>query len=53
VEVELRMELKTRADEEAIGIFGQNLEGLLLSRPPAAVTLGIDPASAPGASWRS
>jgi protein Tex len=44
VEVELRMELKTRADEEAIGIFGQNLEGLLLA-PPAGgrVTLGIDP----------
>ena len=44
VEVELRMELKTRADEEAIDIFGQNLEGLLLA-PPAGgqVTLGVDP----------
>jgi protein Tex len=44
VEVELRMELKTRADEEAIGIFGQNLEGLLLA-PPAGgrTTLGVDP----------
>jgi protein Tex len=44
VEVELRMELKTRADEEAIRIFGQNLEGLLLA-PPAGgrVTLGVDP----------
>jgi uncharacterized protein len=44
VEVELRMELKTRADEEAIAIFGQNLEGLLLA-PPAGgrVTLGVDP----------
>ena len=44
VEVELRMELKTRADDEAIGIFGQNLEGLLLA-PPAGgrVTLGVDP----------
>src|SRR5690606_31102887 len=44
VEVELRMELKTHADEEAIRIFGQNLEGLLLA-PPAGgrVTLGVDP----------
>ena len=44
VEVEVRMELKTRADEEAIGIFGQNLEGLLLA-PPAGgrITLGVDP----------
>jgi protein Tex len=44
VEVELRLELKTRADEEAIAIFGTNLEGLLLA-PPAGqrVTLGVDP----------
>lgn len=44
VEAELRMELKTRADDEAIGIFGNNLEGLLLA-PPAGerTTLGIDP----------
>jgi uncharacterized protein len=34
VEVEVRMELKTRADEEAIAIFGKNLEALLL-QPPA------------------
>ena len=44
VEVELRMELKIRADDEAIRIFGQNLEGLLLA-PPAGgkITLGVDP----------
>jgi uncharacterized protein len=44
VEVELRMELKTRSDEGAIAIFGQNLEGLLLA-PPAGgkTTLGVDP----------
>jgi protein Tex len=44
VEVEIRLELKTRADEEAIGIFGMNLEGLLLA-PPAGqrITLGVDP----------
>ncbi|CAN5662515.1 Tex family protein [soil metagenome] len=44
VEVELRTDLKNRADEEAIQIFGQNLEGLLLSSPAGGrVTLGIDP----------
>jgi uncharacterized protein len=44
VEVELRMELKTRADEEAIAIFGQNLEALLLSSPAGEKTvLGVDP----------
>lgn len=44
VEVELRMELKNAADEEAIRIFGQNLEALLLSPPAGGKrTLGIDP----------
>jgi uncharacterized protein len=44
VEVDLRLELKTRADEEAIKIFGQNLEQLLLA-PPAGerVVIGLDP----------
>jgi uncharacterized protein len=44
VEVELRMELRSRAEAEAIRIFGTNLEGLLLA-PPAGgrATLGIDP----------
>jgi uncharacterized protein len=44
VEVEVRMELKTRADEEAIAIFGKNLEALLL-QPPAGgrAVLGVDP----------
>jgi len=44
VEAELRAELHDKADEEAIRIFGMNLEGLLLA-PPAGgrVTLGIDP----------
>jgi uncharacterized protein len=44
VEVEVRMELKTRADEEAISIFGRNLEALLLA-PPAGgrSALGVDP----------
>jgi uncharacterized protein len=44
VEVEVRMEMKTRADEEAIAIFGQNLEALLLSSPAGGkVVLGVDP----------
>ncbi len=44
VEVEVRMELKTKADEEAIAIFGKNLEALLL-QPPAGErsVLGVDP----------
>jgi uncharacterized protein len=44
VEVDLRMELKTRADEEAIAIFGQGLEQILLA-PPAGehVVIGLDP----------
>jgi len=44
VEVDLRLELKTRADEEAIKIFGQNLEQLLLSSPAGErVVIGLDP----------
>ncbi|WP_420126188.1 Tex family protein [Longimicrobium sp.] len=44
VEVEVRMELKTRADEEAIAIFGKNLEALLLQPPAGGRTvLGMDP----------
>lgn len=44
VEVDLRLELKARADDEAIGIFGRNLEQLLLA-PPAGerVVIGLDP----------
>jgi protein Tex len=44
VEVDLRLELKTKADEDAIAIFGRNLEQLLLA-PPAGerVVIGLDP----------
>ncbi len=44
IQTELRLELKERADAEAIHIFGQNLEQLLLA-PPAGErpVLGIDP----------
>jgi uncharacterized protein len=44
ITVELRLELKTRADEEAIRIFGQNLEQLLLASPAGErVVIGLDP----------
>lgn len=44
IEVELRLEAKTRADEGAIAVFAQNLRNLLLL-PPAGQrrVLGIDP----------
>jgi uncharacterized protein len=44
IEVELRTELKERADAEAITIFGDNLEQLLLA-PPAGehIVIGLDP----------
>jgi uncharacterized protein len=44
VEVDLRMELKSRADDEAIVIFGRNLEQLLLASPAGErVVIGLDP----------
>jgi len=44
IEVELRLELKTRADEEAIQIFGRNLEQLLLAAPAGEKpVIGLDP----------
>ncbi len=44
IEVELRLELKTRADEEAIAIFGRNLEQLLLASPAGERrVIGLDP----------
>ncbi len=44
IEVELRVELKTRADDEAITIFGRNLEQLLLASPAGEKkTIGLDP----------
>ena len=44
VEVDLRVELKEAADEEAIRVFGVNLEQLLL-QPPAGerAVMGLDP----------
>jgi uncharacterized protein len=44
IEIELRLELKTRADEEAITIFGRNLEQLLLAAPAGEkLVIGLDP----------
>ncbi|MBX6365024.1 MAG: helix-hairpin-helix domain-containing protein, partial [Gemmatimonadetes bacterium] len=44
IAVELRVELKDAADEEAIAIFGRNLEQLLLASPAGErVVVGLDP----------
>ena len=44
VTVELRLALKQRADEEAIRIFGRNLEQLLLAAPAGGrAVVGLDP----------
>ena len=44
LELELMTELRERAEEEAIRIFGKNLKDLLLAAPAGQhVTMGIDP----------
>jgi uncharacterized protein len=44
IEGEIRLELKLRADAEAIQVFRDNLQNLLLAAPAGAlVVLGIDP----------
>lgn len=44
IQTEVRLELKDRSDEEAIKVFRENLENLLL-QPPAGMlaVLGVDP----------
>jgi len=50
IEVELRLEAKHRADEEAIKVFARNLGNLLLAPPAGALrVLGIDPGVRTGA----
>jgi protein Tex len=50
IQTELRLELKERADAEAIDIFGRNLEQLLLTPPGGERSvLGIDPGFRTGA----
>src|SRR5258708_15888784 len=45
IQTEVRLELKDRSDEEAIKVFRENLENLLLSPPAGLMTvLAIDPA---------
>src|SRR5262249_46058673 len=44
IQTEVRLELKDRSDEEAIHVFGENLENLLLAPPAGLLTvLAIDP----------
>jgi len=44
IETELRLETKSRAEEEAISVFAKNLRNLLLLPPiPKKIVLGIDP----------
>jgi uncharacterized protein len=44
IQTEVRLELKNRSDEEAIKVFRENLENLLLSPPAGMMTvLAIDP----------
>ena len=50
IEVELRLEAKKRADQEAIAVFARNLQNLLLAPPAGSLrTLGIDPGVRTGA----
>jgi protein Tex len=49
IAAQVRVELKLRADEEAISVFARNLRELLLSAPYGAnVVLGIDPGQRTG-----
>ncbi|MFK7827471.1 MAG: Tex family protein [Oligoflexales bacterium] len=44
IETEIRLQLKNRAEEEAIKVFSTNLENLLLLPPiPGKIVMGIDP----------
>jgi uncharacterized protein len=44
IETEIRMQLKSTAEEEAIKVFSENLENLLLLPPiPGKTVMGVDP----------
>ncbi|HME05455.1 MAG TPA: Tex family protein [Bryobacteraceae bacterium] len=44
IQTEIRLELKQRSDEEAIRVFRENLQNLLLAPPAGALgVIGIDP----------
>ena len=52
IEREVRTELTDRASTAAVQVFRKNLHQLLMAPPvKGRVTLGVDPASAPAASW--
>ncbi len=52
VETEVRLELKARADREAVEVFAQNLRALLLAAPLGPrVVIGIDPGQRTGCKY--
>ncbi|MDX2471536.1 MAG: Tex family protein [SAR324 cluster bacterium] len=52
IEVEIRLDLKERSDEDSIKVFGQNLRDLLLASPAGAhCMLGIDPGFRTGSKF--
>lgn len=52
IEVELRVELKERADRESVALFSSNLESLLLQPPGGQKpVLGLDPGFRTGSKW--
>ncbi|MBU3913927.1 RNA-binding transcriptional accessory protein, partial [bacterium] len=52
VEVELRLNLKTKSDDDSISVFGKNLRNLLLAPLAGAkIILGMDPGFKSGTKW--
>ncbi|MEZ4404896.1 MAG: Tex family protein [Polyangiales bacterium] len=52
VETEVRLELKARADREAVEVFAQNLRALLLAAPLGPRTvIGVDPGQRTGCKY--
>jgi uncharacterized protein len=53
IQTDIRMELKRRSDEEAIKVFRENLQNLLLAAPAGRLTvLALDPGPAHGLQGR-
>jgi len=52
IETEIRLELKKKAEDEAIQVFSKNLENLLLLPPiPGKTVLGVDPGLRTGSKF--
>ncbi len=52
IETDIRLEMKTRADETSIELFSKNLRELLLQPPGGPrIVLGIDPGFRTGSKW--